>query len=174
MNNLQKFFTILIVSVVFLSGLAAQKITQKGIVYFHEDQWYSFEELGPLLKDQSEAYYYYHKSLKQRRKAKINGLIASGAIVTGVVAIAIDPDVETTNCFLCLSTGQSIALIGWLGVTPIFGTIGIIKKIREVNSRKKAINSYNEGLNHGYKDKASEMELHIGQTQNGLGVILNF
>ena len=164
--NLQKFFTILIVSVVLLSGLAAQKITKKGDFYFHEDQWYSFEELGTLLKDQSEAYYYYHKSLKQRRKAKINGLIASVAIATGVVAFVIDPD-ET-------SITPAIAFIAWIGVTPIFGTIGIIKKIREVNSRKKAINSYNEGLNLGYKDKAPEMELYIGQTQNGVGLVLNF
>ena len=174
MNYLNHIFFTIILSLVFKIVVMAQSITKQGSKYLHSNDVYTFEELGPILEYNPEAYKNYTKALRKRKTAKINGIISLSALGTGLIAYGIDPDAEGgCDSFICTSTGQDILGFGVIA-SVTFGAIAIVKKIGEKNKRKKAIRLYNEGVPIGYHNTAPLKELHLGQTQNGIGMVLNF
>ena len=107
-------------------GLSAQEITRQGSnKYQHAGQLYTFEELGPLMKDDPLALIEYNAALEKRKKAKINGLVSISSLAGGVAALAIDP-------FGLFSARPSsfIFLVGAAGFA-ILGSVGIHQKIGE-------------------------------------------
>ena len=179
MNNLKNFTLILIfiilISTLSLSGLIAQEITKTDYdVYLYQGKIHTFKELGPVLEDNQHAYRKYASALRIRKRARTNGLIAAGSAGVGVLAIIINPSTDQYCDLFCLSPGQGIFLVTVLGITPVFTTISLIQKIGESAKRKKAIKLFNQGVPIGYHDNTPSPELYLGQTQNGIGMILNF
>lgn len=175
MCGIKNFSITIFLSLAFTIGLKAQTLTQQGSKYILDGKAYAFEELGPILNDNPLASDDYTSALRKKRTAKNNGIISLSTLGAGLIALGIDPDHEgpcTTGLF-CTSTGQDIFIVGVIA-SATFGTIGIIKKIGEKAKRKNAIKYYNEGLPLGYQDPAPVKEIYLGQTQNGLGMILNF
>ena len=167
MNHLINFSLIIILGLSFICGLSAQKITKFGPKYFFSDA-YTFEELGPLMKDDPLALIEYNAALEKGKKAKINGLVSISLLAGGVADLVIDPD-----GLFCPRPSSFIFLVGAAGFA-ILGSVGIVQKIGEQQKKKKAIQYYNEGLPIGYLNQTPSKELYIGQTQNGAGLVLNF
>ena len=145
----------LLLSILCLSfaSLSAQEITEFqgpwSLQYFEDDQQITRQEAKDLIMSDDKAAVYWKKWQKQSAVGIVSFLGATGFAIWGNARSNNDESV----------TVPVIGAIAGLGVGLGFATAGF-------HNRKKAILTYNKKF-----DIAS---IHLGQTANGLGLVMQF
>ena len=174
MNNVSNFTATLILFFFCFSTLLAQDLTKQGKKYLIDNQIYDFDQLGPILEADPVAFNHFLSAEQSRQQGKVNAIVSVSSLAVGIIAFAVDPEgPDPCDRSLCISTGLTILIVGALSFGA-FGNSAFRKKLYARSERKKAIQHYNEGVLMGYYDNEPTIELHLGQTQNGIGVKLLF
>ena len=170
-----KFFTLLIFILVS-QGIKGQEIMEAGsglYEYKYGDLYYSYEELGEVLKFNPYAYAKYEKSLRKRKTSRVLFSIAGGIGATTIILAEIAGD---SGCEFICDSAVYYAL-GILTLTPIL-LVATSKNISTGVNKRRSIKIFNDGLfDMGEIDKYkrnSEWSMHFGQSQNGLGLAISF
>ena len=163
-----RFYFILLMSCLShcLSGQEIIKTHRDGLYeYYHEDLYYSYKELRGLMQTNDEALKMHIKA----KRAKVTSNILYGTSATSALALFLG----------CLDLCPTFVFVGGLILVsaPIF-LAGIGARISYRVRKKKSVQLFNDGLKDmGLIDKLennSVLKMHIGQTPNGLGVLMEF
>ena len=170
-----KFFTLLIF-ILASQGIKGQEIMETKIrpyEYKYGDLYYSYEALGEVLKSNPYAYAEYARSLRKRKTSRVLFSIASGI---GVATIILAETASDSVCnFICESAAYYA--LGTLTFTPILYVATSIS-ISTRDHKRRSIKIFNDGLFDmeeidKYKHH-SGWSMHIGQSQNGIGFVVQF
>ena len=168
-----RFYFILLMSCLShcVSGQEIIKTHRDGLYeYYHEDLYYSYKELRGLMQTNDEALKMHIKA----KRAKVTSNILYATSATSALAfflIAINPN--------CVDLCPPVVFFGGLILVSapiLLADIGarISYRVR----KKKSVQLFNDGLKDmGLIDKLennSVLKMHIGQTPNGLGVLMEF
>ena len=168
-----KIFTLLIF-ILISQGIKSQEImeAESGLhEYKYGDLYYRYEELGEVLKSNSYAYANYERSLSERKTSRILFITAGGVGLTTVI-FAVHLRNRGYPRF-----SDVIYAMGTVTFIPIF-SIAIAKNFNTKVHKRLSISIFNDGLfDMGEIDKYkhhSGWSMHFGQSQNGIGFVVQF
>jgi hypothetical protein len=138
-------------------------VNKKGLgkVYTQNEQKLKNKELNLILKNDSN-------SAAMYKKSRTNDIIATSALAVGTVPL-IGSIVAGSNDELGVSLGLSLtALVFYVTALPF--------SIKSSKQKKEAINLYNSQPTEPVKKREpfDDVELKIGMTSNGIGLVLLF
>ncbi len=149
-----------------------QKI-EKGKFLFQNNP-YTFQELGDIIKPQEEAYSYYTKSLKAKKQSRVPGWISIGMIGGGISMMLADGCLRSE--FEC-SGGYYVGAYT-LALATFPAVVSLANLSISSSYKSRAIKTYNNSLARDtsqdiiYKEKESNLSIDLGAT--GLSMRLSF
>lgn len=136
--------------------------------YFVKDQFYNFNELEFLFKDDKELTRLHRGGVRNDVVAKVFGYTTLSLWGVGALTIALDN--SPTDGLI--NTGDAIGLMLIFLVSPLTGTIGLIANSNEVYKKETAIERYNH-MNADQFGRNVETP-KLGLAKSGVGIMLYF
>ncbi|MDF1694504.1 MAG: hypothetical protein P1U56_01645 [Saprospiraceae bacterium] len=168
-----KFILSLLLVFFFFSGFGqGEFLVKNGSNYFYKGKGYKYKDLTPIYRQHEPAYKIYMEGVDLRKKASRNGLNGLYLIGGGALTVLVGSSVADSNLDISPNGYAAFGTIAVLG-GYIIEIIALTQRFKGDSKLRNAVDVFNFGVieKHGYKQETS---LLLGQTSNGIGLVLSF
>ena len=148
------------------------ELVQKRHRFSYQGKIYSQKEIGAIFQRKEEANEVFKASVSIYKKANIAGVTSLGLIGIGIGGV-VHEYIFATCSFATTCPKVAIVAIGLIGGC-VAGSAGIAMKMDANSKMRNSVRLFNEDLDAMGRIGKYPLELNIGNTQNGVGMVLRF